>query len=461
MPPRLLHYSDIEGVYDDPDALARLAGCIDALRGDDALVVGTGDNTAPGVLSLVTEGRQALRFFDRVRPDADTLGNHDFDYGPDATRTLVEESPQRWVSANVRSPEGDVFGADAGVVPSTVLDAGDARVGVIGATDPATKEMSPRANDLQFTDPIEAVGREIGRLRGAGVDHLVVLSHLGATDDELARNYDLDAVLGGHVHKPRAETVAGTVCTRTGSNGQRLVEVDLGDGSTTVHDVAEAPADESLREEFARLRAETGLTDVVGHVERPVERRRDLRTAGECRVGNFVADAYRWVADADLGLHNSGGLRDGPALDGEVTAADLVSIVPFDEPVSVARVTGADLLGVFADAYRAPHGEWRWDAHVSGGTVEYDTDAGEVHAVRVGGEAVERDRTYELATNDYLLSTAHEFPTLTPAHRDRTLRVQHEVLVDYAAERGIDPQLEGRVDLGRKGSERSAENTDR
>jgi 2',3'-cyclic-nucleotide 2'-phosphodiesterase (5'-nucleotidase family) len=40
-------------------------------------VVGTGDNTAPGVLSLATEGRAALPFFEAVEPDADTFGNHD------------------------------------------------------------------------------------------------------------------------------------------------------------------------------------------------------------------------------------------------------------------------------------------------------------------------------------------------------------------------------------------------
>ena len=461
MSPRLLHYSDLEGVYDDPDRLARLAGRIGALRDDATLVVGSGDNPAPGVLSLVSEGRQALPFFDRVRPDAETLGNHDFDYGLDATRHLVRESPQQWLSANVETESGDVFGEDVGVVPSVVLDVDGARVGLVGVTDPATKEMSPRANGLRFTDPVEAVGREIGNLRSEGVDHLVVLSHLGSADDALARTYDLDAVLGGHIHEARAEVVADTVCTRTGPNGHRLVEVDLADGSVTLHDVSDVSPDESLYAEFCDLREETGLTEVVGHVERPVERRRDLRTSGECRIGNFVADAYRWAADADLALHNSGGLRDGPALAEAVTAADLVGVVPFDEPVSVALVEGADLYDVFADAYRAPHGEWRWDAHVSGATVAYDTDANEVRDLCVGGDPVERDRTYELATNDYLLSTAHEFPTLTDAHRDRSLTVQYEVLVAYAREHGIAPELEGRVDLGRKGSERSDGNPHR
>lgn len=54
---RLLHYSDIENVSDDPEQIGRLADLIDRLRDERTIVAGTGDNTAPGVLSLVTEGR--------------------------------------------------------------------------------------------------------------------------------------------------------------------------------------------------------------------------------------------------------------------------------------------------------------------------------------------------------------------------------------------------------------------
>ncbi|WP_162224209.1 hypothetical protein [Halorussus salinus] len=41
---RLLHYSDLENVYDRPERAGRLAGCIDALRDDETVVVGTGDD---------------------------------------------------------------------------------------------------------------------------------------------------------------------------------------------------------------------------------------------------------------------------------------------------------------------------------------------------------------------------------------------------------------------------------
>lgn len=54
---RLLHYSDIETAYDAPERIDRLARLISERRDDTTLVIGTGDNLAPGVLSLVTNGR--------------------------------------------------------------------------------------------------------------------------------------------------------------------------------------------------------------------------------------------------------------------------------------------------------------------------------------------------------------------------------------------------------------------
>jgi len=80
---RILHYSDLENVYDTPEQAGRLASLLRD-RGD-AIAAGSGDNTSPGVLSLVTEGRQALDLYEAVDPDVATFGNHDFDYGADTT----------------------------------------------------------------------------------------------------------------------------------------------------------------------------------------------------------------------------------------------------------------------------------------------------------------------------------------------------------------------------------------
>lgn len=443
MCPRLLQYSDLENGYDDPARLGRLAGLIAERRSPETVVVGTGDNTAPGVLSMVTEGRQALDFFETVEPAADTFGNHDFDYGLDATRALVAESPQTWVSANVEY-DGERFGSDLGVVPSTVVDADGTTVGLVGVTNPMTGSMCPGASDLAFTDPVAAVSREAARLREQDVDFVVVLSHVGA-DEQLARETDVDAILGGHVHEQRVDHVAGTLLTRPGANGHRLLEIDLETTSVTCHPVSEAPMDERVRSLLAARRAEAGLEEMVARVSDPLSRDRALRGQGECRIGNFIADAYRWAGDADVGLQNTGGIREGEPLAGDVTVADLVSVVPFDEPVVVTELTGRELQDLCrqADGWQFPAMTDRWHAHVSGLTIHQRSD-GTITAT-IEGTPIPDDETYTLATPAYLLYTDHEFPVLDTHHRVEQLETQYEVLAAYARAQGIDPEIEGRI----------------
>ncbi|MFB6179207.1 MAG: bifunctional UDP-sugar hydrolase/5'-nucleotidase [Halorientalis sp.] len=444
MSARLLHYSDLENGYDEPTRIGRLAGLIADRRDPETIVVGTGDNTAPGVVSMVEEGRQALDFFRAVAPDADTFGNHDFDYGLESIREIVAASPQTWVSANVEY-EGEPFGHEVGVVPSTVIDAGDASVGLVGVTEPKTASMCPGASELTFTDPIAAVSREAQRLRDRAVDAVVALSHLGGGDDELARETDVDAILGGHVHDERVTCLDGTVCTRPGANGHRLLEVDLETGTVERHAVASGPVDTTVADALETRRAETGLDEVVGTVEQPLVRDRERKGSGECRIGNFIADAYRWAADADVGLQNSGGIREGAPLDGAVTVADLVSVVPFDEPVTVAELTGEELRAVCrqADGWQFSALPDRWHAHVSGLTIEQNRDG--VISATLDGDPIRDGTTYTLATSDYLFHTDHEFPVLDDHHRTDTLGTQYEVVAAYARECGIDPALEGRI----------------
>nr|WP_284009037.1 metallophosphoesterase [Halomicroarcula sp. YJ-61-S] len=143
MSPRLLHYSDVENAYDDPDRLARLAGALNALDGPDSLLVGTGDNTGPGVLSLVTDGQQSVELFGAVDPAFETFGNHDFDHGVDATRAIVGKTPQTWLTANVRE-DGNRFAADE-TEPWALRTVDGTRVGFVGVTTPDAEATSPGA----------------------------------------------------------------------------------------------------------------------------------------------------------------------------------------------------------------------------------------------------------------------------------------------------------------------------
>ena len=447
---RLLHYSDIENAHDDPNVVGRLAGLVDTLRDDDTVVCGTGDNIAPGVLPLVTRGEIALTFFEAVSPTVSTFGNHDFDFGAERAAEIVARSPQQWLSANIY--DGDE--RFAGVAPTTVREVGEVRVGFIGLTDPTTPSANPEATQLTFTDPIAATREATERLRAEGADHVVVLSHLGRGDERLAAACDVDVILGGHVHSERMERVAGTLLTRPGTGGEVVLEIDLSTLDVTRHVVADGPLDETLTARYRRRLDEAGLDTVVASLAEPIHRTELEAFRGESRIGNFVADAYRWAAERELdttervvGLQNSGGIRTGPPLDGEVTVADLVSLVPFEEPVVVLGCSGAELLDTFREAADTPgfgESDW-WHAHVSGARLVYDHNDEKLLKARVGGDPVDPTAQYALATTEFLLHTDAEFPTLTDAKRLATLDIQYDVLTEYARTFGVSPELEGRI----------------
>jgi len=436
---RLLHYSDVENAYDDPERIGRLAGAIAQRRNDETLVLGTGDNTGPGALSLATRGAQSLPFFAAVEPDAETFGNHDFDYGPSRTLELAERSPQPWLTANVFDGE-DRFGYPDATAPAIERNVDGTSVGLIGVTDPATPEMCPPAAELRFEEPIDHVERQCARL---DTDYVVVLSHVGGLDEEIARRTPVDAVLGGHVHEERVTWVDDVPCTRPGANGAVLLEVDLAEQRVTRTPVAEAPVDETVAAAMRERFAAHDLDEVVAHAPRPIDRSRETKRAGECAIGNFVADAYRWAADADVGLQNTPGLRSGPPIRGAVTVGDIVSLVPFDAAVAVASVTGTQLQSIFeqAEGSRMPELGDYWHAQISGATVH----RGAAIEVTVDGTPIDPADRYTVATTEYLLVTDTEFPALGEADRIDRLDRQYEVIAAYANAVGIEPTTDGRI----------------
>jgi len=478
--PRIVHYSDVENAFDRPERVGRLVGTIDRVRDGagagatasdgDALVVGTGDETAPGALALERRGRQALPFFERVSPDAETFGNHDFDFSLADTRAVVRESAVPWVSANV-SREGAPF---AGVDPARVVERDGDRVALVGVTGPDVSV--PRT--VNVTDPVDAVREARARL---DADWLVVLAHVGdAVARELARETAADAVLAGHVHERTCERVAGTLLVRPGANGRVVWEIELddpadgdsdgsdgdsdsGDGpavAATAHDVTAGPLDEAMAERTREQLAATGLDEVVATVDEPVARDRAACLRGECALANLATDALRWAADADAAHVDARGLRDGPPIGPDVTVADLVGVAPFAAGVFVATLTTADVLALVAESVRPEGVDGRdgevWTGQFAGLTLRRDPDAGETRVFREGrrlgiaddGGAVRVDerRELRLATNGYVVYT-DEFETVGPADARELHGLQHDAFVAYA--RGVDefaPGLDGRVE---------------
>lgn len=456
---RVIQYADLENTYDDPEQIARFAGTIDSLRDENTILVGCGDNIAPGGLSLLTGGQQALEFFSTIEPDIDTLGNHDFDYGTDTLLSVIRESPQCWVCANAYVDKGECFGQSAGIVPWTIIERAGHRLGVFGLAHPKTDSKSPGAESLSFTDPIAAAADTVERLRERNVDHVLCVSHLGEEEghglgevDDLAQ-VDIDVICDGHTHGlPRIERVAGTLLVRTSGEGVDINELRFdGEWTATRHQITDTSRDQAVERLFRELRASAGLDEVVATVEEPITRSRETRYHGESRLGNFVTDAYRWVTDTGIALQHSAGMREGPDLYGDVTVADLVSVVPFDMEVVQADVSGEVLIDMlaFGGEIVIPSKPEFWHIHLSGGSVAFDYAERNVEEVTVDGQPIDPSAYYTVAGPENYL---HSFGVSSTESFGR----QYEVLTEYARAKGITPELDGRITL--RGRSRLQEN---
>lgn len=348
---RLVHLADLETIYDDPERLGRLAGAIDAARDGRTLVVGSGDTTALGALAFESEDGRAIarQFYDRVEPDADTLGNHEFDLGVDGAVEWARTTPGTHLVANVAGVAHD-DGRWPGLEPSTTLSCAGERVGLIGVAHPETAELSGLDLDVTLTNPVDAVRTEARRLRERDADRIVVLSHCGPIDAEIAAETDVDAILGGHDHDAVRERIDGTLVSRT-KGGQagvyQVVEFD-DSPSVTTRSIADAPPVEAVETTYRDLAAQLDLTERLGDLPAPLD---------HSEAAELVAEAYVAGADADVGLVAAASVRGG--LPERVSRGDVVGIVPFGSELDVHRISGDALRAVAercADPLDATHG---------------------------------------------------------------------------------------------------------
>lgn len=445
----VLGYSDLEGIYDTPERVARFASVLAQRRDDATITVGAGDNTALGVAATVSHNKDAIDlpapsgralaapFFQTVAPDAETFGNHELDHGPDNARELVRDLPVGWTCANLY--DDGLFGEKAGVQPGRLLDTAAGRVGIFGVTTRQLPEITPSAADLRVGDPVEAARAAAADLR-EHADYVVGLSHCGQHDPDVAAAADADLVVGGHRHERYADTHDGTLLVRTGGTG--IVEATIGD-EYAFRDVSDATPDPALFDTYTRIRESLRLDEIVARVDEPVERDRETLRTGESRLGNFVADAYRAATDADIGVMHAGSLRAGPPLTGEVSAADVISVSPFGNRLTTLSVSGTALRAALVAACPSANDE-RWFLSVSGASVTWDDAERALREIRVGGEVVDDDRKYTVAIQEYFV----EYDGMRTLTDDRVLSyhgIQYDHLVAHARAGGLAVGVEDRI----------------
>jgi 5'-nucleotidase len=431
-----------------------------ALRANpNTLFLLAGDTLSPSVASSFYRGRQMIDLWNAVRLDVATLGNHEFDFGPQVLRERMAESRFPWLAANVKERSGRDFAPEF-----VVREVGGVKLGIFGLLAPDTHENSNCGPDLVFEDPVEAARRVVPRLRQAGAEVVIGLTHLTLDDDKrVARAVPIDLILGGHEHEPLQSLVHGTPIFKWGSDARILGQIDLQveGGKLVSMDWRGLSVGRSVQQD-ARIAALVSsyesrlieqLNQAVATLLVDVDGRSESCRQRETNLGNLVADAMRASAGADVALITGSSIRVNKVLKaGPLTRRQAMMILPYENGVSKVELSGQQLLQVLEHAFTALQQKGSPFPQVSNMNVDYDPrrPAGRrVIRLAVGGQPVQLTKTYTLACSEFVRKGGCGF-TMLPGLR--LLSQPHDspgegvALLEYLlAQKAVSPRVEGRI----------------
>ena len=154
-------------------------------------------------------GELEFKLMEKMKYDAATIGNHDFDAGVDGLNKQLPNISFPMINANYDFSDTVLNGK---VKPYQVFQKGDVKIGILGIGI-ELEGLVPKTlyKNTIFLDPIERANHYAKILKKEEkCDYVICLSHIGyhfrndpdrVNDKDLAASSeDIDLILGGHTH---------------------------------------------------------------------------------------------------------------------------------------------------------------------------------------------------------------------------------------------------------------------
>ncbi len=315
-------------------------------RAEHAVVLHAGDMVQGSPVSTIFEGTPVFEVANRLGFDAHCLGNHEFDYGWEKIAEFRRVTDAPILAANVLNAEGKRL-----VPATTVLTAGEIRIGIVGAvTARLARLIKPAQSGPWRATPLVESLREPVADMNERADLVVVLGHLFDDEDEaiLRALPDVDVLVGGHDHGGRDTEllIDGRIGIKLRPYGRELGRLDI---------AFDRDAGQIVRHRWRRIQISQGrfppkpaIAALVDQWESRVSERVDVeiaecvRALGRDDVKRMIERALREATGAQIAYMNRGGVRDS-LTEGTVMARHIWNILPFDNLLVEATVRGDQL----------------------------------------------------------------------------------------------------------------------
>lgn len=428
----LIHTTDLHGhilpteTYDgiaDVGGFARCASCIRQWQraSPHSLLIDAGDVFQGTAASLGSGGKLMMELFNRLGYDAWTLGNHDFDWGPEVLEANLLLSKSPVLTGNLQrggKPTGELDGAWEKVRPWQMKEVGGFRIALIGLTTPGLPFwLTPDTlGGIEATDPTESLKRSVAEATAAKADAIVVVGHMGwrfqddfanQVRDVLRQVQGVDVYLGGHSHQDQPSwLVHGVLCSQSGYHGIHCGRVDLTfdlesrkliDRRAFTLLMDDRYALDPAVMELARpdlAKAEEQLARHVGTVTEVIP-----GTGRDSRLVRLFCELFAEALEknqtpVDGVFHGTFGGGDLPP--GDLTVADCWKLLPYENLLVVAEVTAEELVEIViedAEDLRSDRTLWPFELVLD--------PQGRPARFRHKGRPVEPGTRFKIAFNSY------------------------------------------------------------
>jgi len=397
---------------------------------EGTIIVSGGDNYQGSAFSNILYGKPVSAVFKEIGIELSAVGNHEFDWGIDRITKWAEDGGFTFVCTNIYDIRTDepVDWAE----PYAIIEKMGIKVGFIGLATPETayKTLKKYVKNYEFRDPVEVITEWVPKVKDAGADIIIALTHLGSFQDkegnitgeaaDLCAVDGVDAVISAHTHQRVSGLVNGKPLAQAYYQGRSFAKLTfIFDESNKL--VSAEPFLDNLYDRADTLKDDANMLAIYGKIEEEVKPLAEKvlgkttvdldhdRYAGPSLLGEWTCEIMKDAAGVQIGMTNGGGLR-VPIPAGEITVGKLYEVMPFDNTLYTMKLSGADVKANIEHGILNEDIGW---VQISGVRAVYnpEAEAGNriVSMVLEDGTPVEMDKYYTVVTNNFMFTGGDKY----------------------------------------------------
>lgn len=449
-------------------------------QGHTVILVDCGDAIQGGIIGMLSKGQYIADIMEEVGYTIAIPGNHEFDFGMENFLSLANSVSYDYISCNFI----DLKTNKTVLEPYKIIEIDGKKIAFIGISTPESLSKSaPKyfqdeegnfiyefCEDTTGTKLYNTIQKTIDEALANGADYIIALGHIGIDDssapwrstDIISNTTCIDVFLDGHSHSEVISEIhknknnEDVLLSQTGSKLSTLGKLTISsDGDFKTELISDIPNEDpdakafidSISASFESMSNEVVAKSEINLITNdPITGNRIIRMK-ETNLGNLCADAYRTLLGADIAFINGGGIR-AEINSGNITYGQIIAVNPYGNTLCMIEASGQQILDALeAGMENVGIGEDGSYLHVSGITFDVNTsipssvkrnEKGEfisingeyrVSNVCVNGEPLDINKTYTLASHNYMLKNGGGGYTML----NNSKLILDEIMLDYEA----------------------------